>query len=123
MPWFPCARDQFLRRNDKRFLIEKDSSLLCLMKQTKIQNFNITTHVHRDGNGSTTLLINSKIKKFQNWNFCYKHYSDYADYELSSGDRRSWHTILQSLDEHVPLTRGLINSSVALVTLVANAIE
>ena len=51
MPWFSYARDQFLKRNDKRFLIEKDSSLLCSTKQTKMQHTTIATHAHIDGNG------------------------------------------------------------------------
>ena len=71
-------------------------------------NSTISQHAHRDGNGNTALLVDSKTKRIQHWDFCCKFDSDYVDYESNSRDMSSWCEILQDFDGGTSDTHALM---------------
>ena len=87
MPWFPFTCDQVLKPWDKRKIIEKEGPSLYSTMQTKISNnasSSVTAHAYRDGNGNSTLLIDSDTRDELVCNYSCKYDCEKVDYDTNN---------------------------------------
>ena len=130
VPWFPFARDQFMKPRGKQILIEKGSTSSCRVMQTKIGNSTSSTassHSRRGGNGSATLSIDSVTKNTLNFDCVCECDHELNDCVSNSVLSRSWCKRVESKNESKEIIKSAMDNStrtkIMTVATSANTLE